>query len=187
MASNLLYGPIYQLKITLRDSKPPIWRRLQVREDMTLSNLHHTLQMAMGWTNSHLHQFVVGSACFGEPYPEADFDPIDERRVRLRQIVQRPKDKFIYEYDFGDGWTHEVVVEQFLPDESSVHYPRCLSGRRQCPPEDVGGFGGYAHFLQAIQDEAHPEHDEYLAWIGGPFDPDAFDVEAVNQALKRIR
>jgi len=107
--------------------------------------------------------------------------------VRLRQIVQRPKDKFIYEYDFGDGWTHEVVVEPFLPAESSVHYPRCLSGRRQCPPEDVGGVGGYAHFLQAIQDEAHPEHDEYLAWIGGPFDPDAFDVEAVNHALKRIR
>jgi hypothetical protein len=187
MPNEMLYTTIYQLKVTLRGIKPPIWRRLQVRGDTTLDQLHEIFQVAMGWTDSHLHQFVVRSVCFGEPYPEEGFDVIDERRVRLEQIVQRAKDKFVYEYDFGDGWRHETVVEKLLDPEVGTVYPRCLAGRRHGPPEDVGGIGGYHHFLEAMGDAEHPEHDTYLEWIGGPFDPEAFDLTKVNQDLRQIR
>src|SRR5687768_17610502 len=124
MPPQTFYGMIYQLKVTLKGSEPPIWRVLQVKEDITLSKLHQALQIAMGWHDSHLHQFVVGTACFGHPYPEADFDPIDERRVRLNQIVQRVQDTFSYEYDFGDGWQHDIVLAECLKPEAGVHYPR---------------------------------------------------------------
>jgi hypothetical protein len=97
------------------------------------------------------------------------------------------KDRFTYTYDFGDGWEHEVLVEKILPPEPGAHYPRCLKGKGACPPEDVGGVYGYADFLEAIQDPNHPEHDEYLEWIGGEFDPDAFDLEGLNEELRGIR
>ena len=184
---DLLFVTIYQLKLTLKDSKPPIWRRLQVRSDATLDQLHYTFQVAMGWTNSHLHQFAVGSVWFGDPYPEDGFDVIDERLVQLGQIVRRVKDKFVYEYDFGDRWQHETVVEKRLKPEANPLYPRCLAGKRHCPPEDVGGVWGYGHFLEAIGDTEHPEHADYLKWVGGSFDPVAFDLEDVNQRLKQLR
>ena len=187
MSDDLLFVTIYQLKVTLRESKPPIWRRLQVRNDATLSQLHQTLQVAMGWTDSHLHQFAVGSVWFGEPYPEEGLDVIDEQLVSLGQIVRRVKDKFVYEYDFGDSWRHDVVVEDVLKPDPDVRYPICLAGRRHCPPEDVGGMWGYSRFLEAIADVDHPEHDHFLEWIGGPFDATAFDVDEINRHLRRIR
>ena len=97
------------------------------------------------------------------------------------------KAKFVYEYDFGDSWDHDIVVEKALEPEAKTQYPRCITGRRSCPPEDVGGVWGYSHFLDAIQHEDHPEHDDYREWIGGDFDPEAFDLEEVNQELKQIR
>ena len=178
---------IYQLKVTLKYSKPPIWRRIQVRSDITLYKLHQILQIAMGWTNSHLHQFIVGGVYYGEPHPDFDFEVINEKRTRLHQIVRGVKAKFAYEYDFGDSWDHDIVVEKVLEPEAKTRYPRCLTGRRNCPPEDVGGIWGYSHFLDAIQHEVHPEHDDYREWIGGDFDPEAFDLEAVHQELQHIR
>ena len=179
--------PIYQLKVTLRGSKPPIWRRVQVRSDLTLYKLHQVLQLAMGWTNSHLHQFIAEGVYSGERDHDFDMDIVSERRTRLNQIVQEPKDRFIYEYDFGDGWEHDVVLEEVRAPEPRVRYPRCIKGRRNGPPEDVGGIGGYADFLEAIRNEDHPEHEEYLAWIGGEFDPEAFDLAETNEALEQIR
>jgi hypothetical protein len=179
--------PIYQLKVTLEHSKPPIWRRIQVRADITLYKLHQTLQIAMGWTNSHLHQFIVGGVYYGEPNQDFDFEVVNEKRTRLHQIVRGMRAKFVYEYDFGDSWEHDIVVEKVLEPAATTHYPRCLMGRRSCPPEDVGGIWGYSHFLDAIQHAEHPEHDDYREWIGGDFDPEAFDLEAVNQELQQIR
>ena len=112
---------------------------------------------------------------------------IDEQLVSLGQIVRRVKDKFVYEYDFGDSWRHDVVVEEVLKPDPDAHYPICLAGRRHCPPEDVGGMWGYSQFLEAIADADHPEHDHYLAWIGGSFDASAFDVDEINRHLRRIR
>lgn len=179
-------NPVYQLKITLRDSKPPIWRRFQVRSNTSLSRLHDILQMVMGWTDSHLHEFVIREMRYGSP--DMEWDPLerpkDERRVRLGQLVTREHDRLTYEYDFGDGWAHDIVVEKILPPEPDVPYPRCVAGRRACPPEDVGGISGYAAFLVAIRNPRHEEHTDLLAWAGGGFDPAAFDIEAVNKVLR---
>lgn len=180
-------APIYQLKVTLKHVRPPVWRRIQVRSDITLYKLHQILQIAMGWTESHLHQFIAGRIFYGDPDPDFGMDVVNEKRTRLHQIVRGEKDKFIYEYDFGDGWEHEILVEKIIEPEPGIRYPRCIKGKRNCPPEDVGGPWGYAHFVDAIQDSHHPEHEEYLDWIGASFDPEVFDLQAVNQVLKQIK
>lgn len=182
-------NPVYQLKVTLRDSTPPIWRRIQVRGNTSLSRLHGILQIVMGWTDSHLHDFVIRDMRYGSP--DMEWDPLDrpkdERRVRLGQLVTQERARFIYEYDFGDGWTHDIVIEKILPPEPDVPYPRCIAGKCACPPEDVGGISGYAAFLLAIRNPRHEEHKDLLAWAGGAFDPAAFDIEAVNDHLRAGR
>jgi len=178
---------IYQLKITLKDSKPPIWRRVEVPDTVTLAQLHQIIQAAMGWYDSHLHQFTVDRVRYGVPDPD-DFEEVrDERRVKLKQILTEPKQKLVYEYDFGDGWEHVVLLEKVLPSEQGVDYPRCTAGKCACPPEDVGGIWGYESFLEAIRDSKHPEHDQMLERVGGEFDPDLFDLAAVNEGLPTRR
>lgn len=178
--------PILQIKVTLRGSKPPIWRRIQVRSDITLGELHHILQAVMDWAGYHLHQFIAGRAYYGEPHPDYGFDMVDENRVKLNQIVTHEKFKFVYEYDFGDSWEHVLLVEKILPPEEGVQYPVCIKGKRACPPEDVGGIWGYYGYLEAIQNPDHPEHEDYLEWAG-EFDPDAFDLEEINARLSVLR
>ena len=177
---------IFQLKVTLKRSKPLIWRRIQVRGDTTLGALHDIIQIAMGWTNSHLHQFIVGRTYYGEPHPDYGLEMNDQDAVQLDEIVEKKKDRFVYEYDFGDGWEHAILVEEVMEPDPDATYPRCVKGKRSCPPEDIGGSWGYAEFLEAIEDEDHPRHAEYMDWIGGEFDPDAFDREEVNEILKKI-
>jgi hypothetical protein len=179
--------PIYQVKVTLKHSKPPIWRRILVRSDITLAELHRILQAVMGWWDYHLHQFIVGQTYFGQPHPDYGFDMRDERRVRLNQIVTGEGAKFGYEYDFGDSWEHILLLEKVLEPEPGQQYPVCVEGRRACPPEDVGGVWGYEVFLEAIGDPEHPEHEDYLEWIGGEFDPEEFDLDAVNAVLRAVR
>ncbi len=176
---------IYQLKVTLNGSKPPIWRRVQVPGDITLAKLHRILQAAMGWQDYHLHAFEVAGMEYGQPDP--DLHMRSDKSVKLNQLIPGEKFKFRYEYDFGDSWVHVLEVEKILPPEPEAHYPRCLAGKRACPPEDVGGIWGYADFLAAIRDPEHPEHDELLEWAGGEFDPEVFDLEAVNGQLAKIR
>ncbi|HBA40324.1 MAG TPA: hypothetical protein DCZ05_11435 [Deltaproteobacteria bacterium] len=178
---------IYQLKITLKESRPPIWRRFQVRSDVTLAKLHRIIQEVMGWFDGHLHQLIVGRIYYGVPDPDDLSETRDERKVRLDQILSVPGRKIVYEYDFGDGWEREIVLEKILSPDPKTRYPRCLDGARACPPEDCGGIYGYADFLEAIRNPEHEEHEEMLEWIGGEFDPEEFDLEAVNQSLKSIR
>lgn len=181
---------IYQLKISLRGITPPIWRRFHVPSDTRLSTLHPIIQVVMGWTNSHMHQFKVGKTYYGETYPD-DMDGMpetrDERKAKLEELVSRPRAKFVYEYDFGDSWEHEIALEKILPAEAGVKYPVCLEGQRACPPEDCGGVWGYVDLLTVLQDEEHPEHEEMLEWLGEEFDPEAFRLAEINAALKRIR
>jgi Plasmid pRiA4b ORF-3-like protein len=167
---------VYQIKVTLRGSKPPIWRRFQVTSDTSLVQLHRILQHVMGWEGYHLHQFIVDGVMYGETDMMDAGDTVDEKTVALDKMVRREKFKFIYEYDFGDSWEHELLIEKMLPVEDGKTYPVCLTGKRACPPEDCGGIWGYSDFLEAIQDPAHPEHDERLEWVGGEFDPAAFDL-----------
>ncbi len=187
MAVKKQQSNIYQLKITLKGSKPPIWRRIQVNSDITLHKLHKIIQIVMGWYGGHLHQFIIRGKYYGIPDPEIDFyDVKDERRVKLNRLVSKEGEKFIYEYDFGDDWEHVILLEKILPPEPEKHYPICIKGKRACPPEDCGGIWGYEEFLKAIKDPNHPEHEEMLEWIGGDFDPEEFDLEYVNEILKEL-
>ncbi len=180
-------GTLYQIKVTLRGTSPPVWRRLIVPADTRLSKLHQILQVAMGWTDSHLHQFEVGRRVIGVPSPD-DWRPVeDERKVKLSEVATAARSRFRYQYDFGDSWEHDILVEKVLPPDPAVPAPACIGGRRACPPEDVGGVWGYGTFLEAIQDPSHPEHEERLEWIGDGFDPEAFDPAEVNAALRRLR
>ncbi|MFC1637028.1 plasmid pRiA4b ORF-3 family protein [Planctomycetota bacterium] len=183
--------PIYKLKVVLRDIEPPIWRRFQVRENITLAGLHDYLQGVMqGWLDYHLHEFEIGDQRFGVPDHEYDDIPemklINESRHKLCDLV-RPGHAFLYRYDFGDSWGHLITVEERLTPDADVKYPVCIGGQRHCPPEDCGGTTGYEEFLEAISDPQHEEHDSYLEWVGGSFDPEAFDLKRANDILDNIR
>lgn len=177
---------IYQLKISLRDIKPPIWRRVQVLSSTTLEKLHYIIQETMGWGNCHLHQFIIDGIEYGQPAPEYDFHVKDEKKVKLAQMLGEEKFKFFYTYDFGDGWDHEILVEKILPYNPKGIYPICLKGKRACPPDDCGGSWGYSEFLEAIQDSSHPEHENMLEWVGGDFKPEAFYLDEINQKLANL-
>jgi hypothetical protein len=186
MARTKQAAVVYQLKVTLKNVRPPIWRRVQVH-DCSLAGLHDVLQVSMGWSNSHLHAFEVGGEQYGEPGPMEEVEGHDEARTKLSQVVAEGFKKFTYTYDFGDSWDHVIEVEEALPAEAGVRYPCCTAGKRACPPEDCGGPWGYADFLAAVGDPNHPEHADMLEWIGGAFDPEAFDLSAVNKELGAMR
>ena len=174
--------PVFQLKITLAGIRPPIWRRVQVPGTVTLGRLHQVIQEAFGWWGYHLHEFEIDGVRYGSDL-EDDWDPPrDESRVRLRTVVGQGG-RFLYTYDFGDNWEHRIEVEDIVPAERGVTYPRCTAARRCRPPEDVGGTWGYAEFLEAITDPAHEEHDQMLDWCGGDFDPEECDLASINASL----
>lgn len=179
-------GQCYQLKVTLRGIRPPIWRRLVV-PDCTLRVLHEIIQVAMGWDDYHLYAFEVGDEEYSDPNPAVgDLDMEDASRVRLGDLIPGEKFKFRYTYDFGDDWKHEILVEKVVPPGEGQSFPHCPTGKRACPPEDVGGIWGYQEFLEAIQDPEHDRHAELLEWVGGAFDPEAFDLEAINAELREM-
>jgi hypothetical protein len=176
---------IYQLKVTLLDTRPPIWRRLLVPAGLTLDVLHDVLQLAMGWTDSHMHDFRVGQKRFGKPDPEVPVD--NERTAYLFRVLSKAGAKAMYTYDFGDGWEHAIVVEKVLPPDPGAAYPMCVAGKLNCPPEDCGGIPGYYDLLAAISDPANEEHEEMMDWLGGEYDPEAFSVDEVNQRLAPLQ
>ena len=173
---------VYAIKVTLLGTRPPIWRRFLVERDITLGQLHSTLQIVMGWTNSHLHQFLF------QRRKQAD-------GAKLGDVIASPGSKLLYEYDFGDSWYHEVLFEGIVQPDSKVKYPLCLKGARACPPDDCGGIWGYADFVKAISDKKHERHHEFVEWFGGRFDPEKFDptkaipldeVEPAKDIVKRF-
>lgn len=147
---------VYALKVTLLGTRPPVWRRFLIEGDVTLRSLHGTLQIVMGWANSHLHQFVFQQ----QKQPD---------NMELSDLLKTPGTRLLYEYDLGDGWQHELVLEEVLAGDASFRR-MCVAGARSCPPEDCGGPYGYVDLLRAIHDRSHPEHDSLLEWIGGRFD-----------------
>jgi len=178
---------LLQLKISLVESEPPIWRRVIVPEFLTLADLHRVIQIVMGWQNSHLHEFEVS----GERYTEFEEDiqsgAGDSTAFTLRSLrLNREDQTFLYNYDFGDDWLHKIVVESSRPADDSVKLPVCVAGRRAGPPEDSGGVHRYAYLLEAVSDSANPDHQELSAWLPPDFDPEAFDVDCVNRDLRRV-
>ena len=183
-------GPvIYQLKVSLKYITPQIWRRIQAPADITLAELHYVLQAAMGWENCHLHEFRIGGTRYA-PW-NLEGDPIvdeaaDEETAILRTIAPRVKSGFFYTYDFGDGWVHNLVVEKIIPAEEGKQYPVCISGKRACPLEDCGGPHGYALILRALANPTHPDSKDWLEWIGGHWEAEAFDLEEINRRLAEM-
>jgi hypothetical protein len=178
---------IYQLKITLLGTSPPIWRRLLVPADLTLAQLHDVLQFAMGWQGGHMHEFCVGRRHFGRPYPEDRLMEMpsveNERRVCLSSVLGRVGAKAIYTYDFGDSWEHGMVLEKRLAADPNMAYPVCTGGQHACPPEDCGGIDGFYDLLDALGDPTHDQYEELRDWVGDDYDPEAFSVEDVNRTL----
>jgi len=175
----------YVLKVTLRGVKPAVWRRLCVAGDLTLRDLHHVLQVALGWTDSHLHDLDVDGNRYGLPDPEEDFgEPcLDERKHTIGAVLQEGS-RAEYQYDFGDGWLHRLVVERLVPRQAGAAKAECLAGARSCPPEDCGGPYGYTDLLAALADPGNERHAELKEWVGPYFDAEAFDRDAVNKELR---
>ena len=174
-----------EIEVVLEETQPRIWRRIVVSSKATLSELHRILQVAMGWTDSHLHQFRKGDQRYADPSHEVD-DTIPESHVALGELLRRKGDLLGYEYDFGDSWTHTIRLKAVLPAAEAGALPRCVGGERACPPEDCGGVFGYDNLLAILADPKHEEHEEHLEWLGGKFDPSAFDEKAATRALRRV-
>jgi hypothetical protein len=194
-------GTVHRFKITLDHIQPPIWRRVEVASDATFWDLHCALNDAMGWEDEHLHAFRIGrkrdaieigipedDPLFGDAAAmEAGWD------VPVARHFAKEGARCIYEYDFGDGWTHTVVLEAIAPREAKTQYPRCTHGARACPPEDCGGFPGYQRILALLagskDDDGEEDADELLDWLGDDFDPEAFDARKVRftSAARRLK
>ncbi len=188
---------VFQLRISLEGVRPAVWRRILVTSDTPLEKLHRVIQAAMGWEDFHLHYFTVGTALYQPqammeetdlmpPALPADFSIKSEQGVRLSRALAG-QDRFLYLYDFGDNWEHEVRMEKELPLDPAGRYPMCVEGKRACPPEDVGGPDGYRDFLEALGSPAHPDHETLKDWAGRDFDPDLFDLETANRRLEKLK
>jgi Plasmid pRiA4b ORF-3-like protein len=189
---------VYELRITLQEIRPPIWRLIQVPSTLRQCCLHDALQAVIGWTDSHLHQFEKDGKHWGVPehLEDDEIDIIDEGHTKVSDILTTPGDSMLYVYDFGDNWRHSVVLEKILPASAMMVGPVCIAGERHCPPEDVGGVPGYQEFLEIVFDPSHEDFNHYVQWAGGPspvnqsvgrFQPEEFDLQAVNAAMSRRR
>jgi hypothetical protein len=169
------------LKVTLRDTKPPIWRRLVMPGEMTLGDLHQAIQAVMGWDDAHLHAFDIAGQDYSDP---CSVDGVaDEERLSLNAVLKSGVRRFTYTYDFGDNWHHVVLIERPRRALEAGSYPACIAGKRHCPPEDCGGPWGYQDLLAVLADPTHPDYAERVEWVGEDFDPDAFSVDVANARL----
>jgi hypothetical protein len=177
---------IVRLRITLEEVRPVVWRRLLVPGSVRLVKLHTMIQASMGWTDSHLHAFRIGQSTFGSHIDDFPADELDETSLTILQAI-RGQRRFVYEYDFGDSWEHEVVVEDITTSPFGLKFGVCLDGQNACPPEDSGGPGGYAQLLEVLADPTDEEYEHFLGWVGGAFDAEAFDLGQTNAMLQRVR
>jgi hypothetical protein len=176
---------VISLKVTLQGLKPPIWRRVLVPGSVTLGVLSNVILVAMGWQGGHLHEFNIAGRDYSEP---GTLDGVaNERRLTLNGIIKDGVKRFTYIYDMGDDWEHIIAIEKIQPADPGQGYPRCIDGKRNCPPEDCGGVWGYAELLEILADPAHPEYEERLEWIeDDDFDPEGFYIDAINERLAAI-
>jgi len=179
---------IYQIQIALKRFKPKIWRRLLIPSDLLLSDFHKVIQTSMGWTNSHLHQFIKNRTFYTVKMQDDDLwdemDNVDYKEIKISDLLKKEKDKIVYEYDFGDGWEHDIILEKILPPDNDTKHPICLTGKMNCPPEDCGGIWGYSDMLEILKDPDHEEYESYIEWLGEEFDPTYFDKDEVNELLR---
>ena len=181
------FREVLQFRIFLHGVQPLVWRRIRVPSDFTLARLHRVIQAVMDWQDYHLHEFTIAGRVYSVPDPDYDGDRevVDDRTVRLRDLSLSAGDHLEYLYDFGDNWQHALELEEVLQGDADDIGPLCLEGECSTPPEDVGGISGYEEFLEALSDPDHEEHDHMVSWVGQPFDPGRFSVEAANVRLRK--
>jgi hypothetical protein len=176
---------IYQFKITLKGITPKIWRRILVPGNYSFGDLHVAIQSSMGWLDYHLHQFEIinpktgDKELIGIPDDEGFKEVIHENKIKISKYFSPLTNKASYEYDFGDGWEHHIVLEKIIPAVIGAKYPQCIGGARACPPEDCGGVWGYEDLLEVLADPDHEEYKELIEWLGKNFDPENFDPKSV--------
>ncbi|MGB4204426.1 MAG: plasmid pRiA4b ORF-3 family protein [Bacteroidales bacterium] len=180
---------IYQIQISLKGSKPKIWRRLLVPSDLLLSDFHKIIQTTMGWTNSHLHQFIKNGIFYTKRMVDDDIwggmSDVDYKEIKISDLLKSEKEKIIYEYDFGDGWEHDIILEKILPVDNKINYPICVGGKMNCPPEDCGGIWGYFDLLDILKNPDDEEYENYIEWLGEEFDPEYFNKDEINELLNK--
>ena len=177
---------IYQIKISIIAIKPTIWRRLLVDEKTQLEDLHRIIQTSMGWTNSHLHAFIKNRKSYRKHYINDDLwdeikGNVDYRGVKLSDLLFKENQKVNYEYDFGDSWMHQILLERKLT--SYIKHPICIDGKRKCPPENCGGISGYDRMIKVLQNPNDQEYYGYINWLGGKYNPEQFDLNRINLLL----
>jgi hypothetical protein len=175
---------IYQIQIILTRSEPLIWRRLLIPSNLLLPDLHLIIQVSMGWENDHLYQFIKGKNFYS---PEDYTGDVEYEEIKISDLLKKEKEKIVYEYDFGDSWEHDVILEKILSDDKKLKSSVCLEGKMACPPEDCGGVWGYSDMLEILKHQDHEDYENIMEWLGGEFDPEYFDKESVNRVLKRFK
>ena len=174
---------VLEIRVQLQYIEPPVWRRLRIRSTATLADLHDAIQAAMGWTDSHLHEFFIDGRRYGPIYEDAPEELINEAKITLRALELSKGARFTYSYDFGDNWEHDIHVEKIEAATAELLRPQCLDGARAGPPEDCGGPPGYQDFLDALANPRYPRHRELRRWVGKNWDAERFDLKVVNRAL----
>jgi hypothetical protein len=182
---------IIQLKVSLLNSNPSIWREVQVNRDTTFFELHHIIQITMGWLNYHLYEFNLEGYRISEVSEDFRFagfgsnEVINSRDIKLKDVITAQGDKINYEYDFGDGWQHQIIVESFVKCDRG-EYPVCIGGEMRCPPEDCGGIFSFYEYLAILNNKKHPEHNDMVRWFPKKYDPAIFDIEKANKQLQKL-
>lgn len=179
--------PLARIRISLQRTNPAIWRRLDVPLSTSLMSLHDIIQIAMGWTDSHLFMFHVGDRDYGVPHSEYDLGGPKvhhAKSIHLKTLVNRGINGFVYEYDFGDYWLHDILIEECLDGLAERDYPFFIDGQGRCPPEDVGGISGFEEFLEAVRKPRHPEHERMIEWYGRPYDPADIDERRIRRLIE---
>ena len=164
---------------------PPVWRRVLIPAGYTLDRVHAIIQAAMGWEDSHLHMFRIVGREYGPAYLDVELEALDESKYRIGDLL-KTGDRAGYEYDFGDGWDHELAVEASVVADAVTVYPACTGGEGACPPEDCGGPGGFADLKDLLAGPASPDREEMRAWAGEHYDPAHFDLAAANAAAASV-
>ena len=181
---------VYQIQISLTNSKPEIWRKILVQPNLSLANFHMTIQIVMGWDNSHLHQFIKNKTFYTRKMEDdmtwGDLNNVDYKGLKISDLLKNENDKIDYEYDFGDSWHHDIDLEKILETIEKTKYPTCIDGKLACPPEDCGGIWGYSDLLKVLNNPGHKDYADLLDWLDGEFDPNYFNIEKTNLNLKRF-
>jgi hypothetical protein len=175
---------IYELKVELKGIDPKIWRRIQVDPNISLNELHHVIQISMGWTNSHLYSFKIDEIEYS--LPDFNYDFLTFGDARTYKLKDFQEESFEYIYDFGDSWEHNIQILQKIEGKKLLH-PICLDGKGTCPPEDIGGIYGFKEFLKIMNNKSHPERKSYIEWYGSVFNADKIDLAEINKSLVKLK